>query len=90
MGGGLGQLAQLLHRADQRIYFHWAPGIQILPHRGAMRANSGPAIDTPIDIDGKFHAQLFGNLLGLNHHAARHRTGAGIGAEHIQRGVGER
>ena len=55
-----------------------------------MRPHIRAALDAAVDIDGEFHAQLFGNRLRLEHHVPRHLARARIGAEHIQRRMGQR
>ena len=90
-GGGrrFGKLSKLLNRGDEGVDFHRPAGIQVLPHGGAVGADSGAAVDPPVHVDREPDAELFGDLLCFDHHGARHRAGPRIGAEHIQRGMGQ-
>src|SRR5690606_34382633 len=49
--------------------------------RGLVGADLAGAVDPPFDVDAEAHAELLGDGLGLEHHAARHLPRAGIGGD---------
>ena len=52
IGSGHGDKArQFDGRTKQRVDLHWAAALQILQHRGLMRADLAAAVDAPLDIE---------------------------------------
>jgi hypothetical protein len=42
-----------LNRRAQCVDLHGATALEILEHRGLVRADAGRAVDTPLDIDAE-------------------------------------
>ena len=55
-----------------------------------MRAHRRAAVDAAVDVDGKPHPQRLGDRLRLQHHVPGDLADAGIGAECVERGEGQR
>src|SRR5688572_25187057 len=79
----------LLDHRYQRVDFHRPAALQILHHRGLMRADSTGAVDAPLDIDAEMDTQPFCDRLGLQHDLPRHRPRTGIGCYDVERGEGQ-
>ena len=86
----LDEPAHLLHGGQQRVDLQRAALLQILQHRGAVRADTRRAVDAPLDIDAEMHADAAADLLGLQHHVAGEVARAGVGRDHVQRRLGQR
>src|SRR5258708_16060785 len=82
--------AELLDGSDQRVDLHRPAALEILQHRGLVRADARRPVDAPLDIDAAAHSEALTDRLRLDHHRARHLAGTGIGADDIERGTGQR
>src|ERR1700704_882745 len=56
-----GQAAHLLDHGDQRIDLHRAAALEVLQHRGFVRADLARTLDAPLDIDAEIDAKSFGD-----------------------------
>ena len=83
------QLAQLDHRGQKRIQLDRPTALQILQHRGLVRADRVRPVDALLDIDGELDAQLLADLLALGHHRAHQRPRAGIAGDDVERREGQ-
>ena len=46
-----GQPPKLLHRGDERVDLHRPAALEVLQHRGLVRADRAGAVDAPVDVD---------------------------------------
>src|ERR1700730_4437599 len=83
-------MPELLNGRDQCVDLHCATALEVLQHRGLMRADAARAIDTPLDIDPEMHTETFSDRLCFEHHRARHCASAGIAADDVERAAGQR
>src|SRR5260221_1094595 len=88
-GGAPDPSSQFLNRGDQRVDLHCAMALEVLEHRGLMRADATRAIDPPLDIDPEMDAEALADRLSLEHHRPRHVARAGIRADDVERGTGQ-
>ena len=85
-----GQLAQLDHRADQRVDFDRATRFHVLQRRGLVLADFRRAFDALFQRHAKGDAELFGDRLRLAHHVGGKLARRRLLADVDQRRVGER
>ena len=55
----LGEAAHLLHHGHERVDLHRAAALEILQHRGLVRADLAGALDAALDVDAEFDAEAF-------------------------------
>ena len=77
--------------ADQRVDLHRPAALEVLQHRGLVRADRRrrPSMRWSTSI-GKRTPSALGDRLRLQHHRAGQRARAGVGDDRVERGAGQR
>ena len=64
-GRGVGDPAEFLDRAHERVDLHRAARVEVLKHGGPVRAHRRAAVDAAVDVDRELHPQRLGHRLEL-------------------------
>ena len=86
----IGQPRELDHRAEQGVDLGCPAVLDVLQHRGLVRADGLGAGDALFDCEAKADAERFANGLGFPHHRRGKRPRRRKAADVLERRAGER